>query len=338
MPPRYLVPDTAQDAPWAVGTLLSAARIIHASVATMSMFAKWLGLGAEAKPELPANGSVARGTPEFFKRQGYLIKDGFLDKAATASIRDAVDRAWSDRTVHNSLVISAYTGTENYIETYLRNVDPAARDQPYKLNHLYLRDPMVLNILLSDEVTQLAESLLGGPPLLFNSLSMEHGTEQPCHFDTFFMPPPVENRMVVFWFALEDVKPGSGALQYYPRSHTIPAYRFSHGGLTVAWDEMDAFDQYIDSQITDHDLTAERFHANEGDVFVWHAQLFHGGTPIEDPKSTRSSLVAHYWCADDFPDEMVLEARPGRFMLEPGFMCQPQPFHPGGRSVVEEAE
>jgi len=267
---------------------------------------------------------------ESFEQDGYLIREGFFDKKVTAGIREAVDRAWEDRTVYNSLTVSAYTGTDKYIETYIRSVDPEARNHAYKLNHLYLRDPTVLDVLLSDEVTELAECLLGGPPLLFNSLNMERGTEQPFHFDTFFMPPPVENRMVVFWFALEDLQPGSGELQYYPRSHTIPPYRFSHGGLLLDWNEVESFDRYIESELSERSLTAERFQAKEGDAFVWHAQLFHGGSPIEDPYSSRSSLVAHYWCADDFPQEMVVEARPGRFMLEPRFMCEPQPFDPSG--------
>jgi len=36
-------------------------------------------------------------------------------------------------------------------------------------------------------------------------------------------------------------------------------------------------------------------------VFIWSCQIAHGGTPIADPKSTRRSLVTHYWRADDMP-------------------------------------
>jgi hypothetical protein len=34
--------------------------------------------------------------------------------------------------------------------------------------------------------------------------------------------------------------------------------------------------------------------AKKGDVLIWHADLMHGGAPIEDPKRTRKSLVAHF--------------------------------------------
>jgi hypothetical protein len=32
--------------------------------------------------------------------------------------------------------------------------------------------------------------------------------------------------------------------------------------------------------------------AKKGDVLIWHADLMHGGTPIQDSRQTRKSLVA----------------------------------------------
>jgi hypothetical protein len=40
-------------------------------------------------------------------------------------------------------------------------------------------------------------------------------------------------------------------------------------------------------------LTTESFRAKKGDVLIWHGDLMHGGAPIEDPASTRQSLIAH---------------------------------------------
>lgn len=260
------------------------------------------------------------------------MQPGFLSGARVDAVRRAVDLAWADRSVHNPLTISAYTGTADYVETFLRNVDPAARARSYKLNHLYLRDPNVLDVLLGDDVVALATALLGGTPLLFNGLNMERGTEPRFHFDTFYMPPRVEGRMVAFWFALEDVKPGAGELQYYPGSHAIPPDRFSHGGLGAVNEEMDAFDRYIDVELAKRKLEPVRFVGNRGDVFVWHGQLYHGGSPIEDQAATRASMVAHDWCAEYIPEETVHEVRPGRFMLERRFMCEPMPFDPRDRA------
>jgi ectoine hydroxylase-related dioxygenase (phytanoyl-CoA dioxygenase family) len=38
--------------------------------------------------------------------------------------------------------------------------------------------------------------------------------------------------------------------------------------------------------------------AKKGDVFIWHANLVHGGSPIKDPAITRKSMVVHYYASD----------------------------------------
>ena len=264
-----------------------------------------------------------------FEDEGFLVLPGFLDPGEIETVNRAVDRSWSDRSIYNPLTISAFTTSVAYTETYLRNVDPAARTDNYKINHLYLYDQPVRNLLLGERVQNLAATLLEGTPLLFNTLNMEWGSEQRYHFDTLYMPPPVEGRMVVLWFALEDVRPGSGALQYYPRSHRIQPYRFSHGEIWALADEMEAFDRYIGHAFAEHGLRATRFHPNAGDVFVWHAQLYHGGAPIEDRRLTRRSMVAHFWRVEDVQPERCWEVSPGRFIMDPRSMCVAARFRSG---------
>jgi phytanoyl-CoA hydroxylase len=245
-----------------------------------------------------------------------------------AEVNRAVDRVWDDKSIYNPVTISAYAGTPQYTETYIRNVDGRARETGNKVNHLYLYDHQVLGILLSDKVLAVVADLIDGTPLLFNGLNLERGSEQRFHFDTFYMPPLAENRMAVLWFALEDIRPGSGELQYYPRSHRIPPYRFSHGEIWALKDEMPAFDEYIDKQLADRELTPQRFRGDLGDVFIWHAQLYHGGSAIDVPGSTRRSMIAHYWRVEDMPPGMCLEVRPGRFILDPRNMAVAPNFDP----------
>jgi ectoine hydroxylase-related dioxygenase (phytanoyl-CoA dioxygenase family) len=162
----------------------------------------------------------------------------------------------------------------------------------------------VLDLLLSDKVVDIVSQLIGGTPLLFNGLNMERGSQQRFHFDTLYMAPRSEDRMVVLWFALEDVAEGSGELQYYPGSHRIMPFHFSHGGLYAVSEEMGAFDRYIETQLDVHQLKSVKFRCNAGDVFIWHSQLYHGGSAIEDDRLTRKSMVAHYWRVEDMPDEL----------------------------------
>lgn len=249
-----------------------------------------------------------------FSENGYLVLPKLFTDEEVAAIQSAVDRAWADRSIYNNLTISAYTGTANYVETYLRKVDPAARQAQHKLNHLYLYDPRVLDLILADKLHAVLSELLQGEPLLFNGLNMEHGTEQRMHIDTFYMPPRTFGKMAATWLALEDIHPDSGPLCYYPRSNQIPPYKFSHGEIWAVPEEMAAFDAYYDRELAKRGLQAEQFYPKKGDVFIWHAQLYHGGGKIKNRALTRRSMVNHFWTYDDYRDGAV-EARPGKFIL-----------------------
>jgi ectoine hydroxylase-related dioxygenase (phytanoyl-CoA dioxygenase family) len=250
----------------------------------------------------------------FFFENGYLVLPAFFNDDEVASINAAVDRAWADRSIYNNLTISAYTGTTSYVETYMRNVDQAARRFQHKLNHLYLYDPRVLDLIYSDKLHGVLSELVGGEPLLFNGLNMEHGTEQRMHIDTFYMPPRTFGKMVATWIALEDIHPDSGPLSYYPGSHQIAPYTFSHGAIWAIQDEMPSFDEYYNAELAKRDLQQQEFCPRKGDVFIWHAQLYHGGGRINNRALTRRSMVNHFWTLEDYRADSV-EIRPGKFML-----------------------
>lgn len=257
---------------------------------------------------------------QHFFEQGFLQLRGHFSPDDADIVNRAVERAWSDTSIYNPLTISAFTGTPEYTETYLREAPRGARDTNYKLNHLYLYDHSTLELLFSDRVQRLVGELIDGTPLLFNGLNLEYGSAQRFHNDTLYMPPRAEHKMVVVWLALEDVTLAAGALRYYPKSHLIPPYVFSHGEIWAINDEMPAFDEYMDAEIAERGLTPEYFEASKGDVFVWHSQLYHGGSPILDKALTRRSMVAHFWRAEDVPKEWRWEARPDRFILDPRWM------------------
>jgi ectoine hydroxylase-related dioxygenase (phytanoyl-CoA dioxygenase family) len=255
-----------------------------------------------------------------FFREGYLIKRNALGPSEVDIVNEAVERCWRDKSIYNNATISAFTGTARYTEAYMRNVDASARLEAYKLNHLYLYDPATLSVIMSSAIRKMAAQLLDGTPLLFNSLNMETGTQQRFHFDTFYMAPRTKDKLVVAWTALEDIRPGSGALRYYPKSHLIPPYVFSHGGIHAVDSEMSGFDDYIDRELGEHGLEPTQFYPNLGDVFFWHGQLYHGGSPIEDRSSTRRSMVTHFWRMEDMPPEMCLSVGRGSYILAPEFM------------------
>lgn len=189
---------------------------------------------------------------------------------------------------------------------------------PIKINDLFLDEPEVRNLALSERLTKILSGLLDGAPLVCNSLNFIWGSQQPDHVDSWFMPAPVRNarerhwwqpkppepldfnnRLAVSSICLEDVHPGAGPLVYYPGSHKIPPFRFPNGGFAALQDGTEQCSNYVHEQIAKAGLRREEFLGKAGDVFLWHGQLVHGGSVIGEPSRTRKTLVTHYWRAAD---------------------------------------
>ena len=76
------------------------------------------------------------------------------------------------------------------------------------------------------------------------------------------------------------------------------------------------FYDYIGPQLEAHRLVETSFEAQAGDVFIWHVQLYHGGSAIEDQARTRRSLVTHYFRVDDMDPGSVVDVGDGRYYLQ----------------------
>ena len=236
--------------------------------------------------------------------EGFLILRGLIGPEEIARLKAIVDDEWNHGAGndHHVDVLSGPNGGKTF---RMAEVPEGSRKEVYKLNNLFARRQDVRRIALSARLRQACEELLEGEPLICNSLNFERGSQQPYHIDTWYMPPPVDNRMVAASIAIDDVGPDNGPISYYPGSHLIPAWRFSDGRLNENRAEMPQCLDYLQREIDARGLKEVELRAKSGDVFIWHAQLLHGGRPIRDMRLTRSSLVVHYWRACDLPAEMV---------------------------------
>jgi ectoine hydroxylase-related dioxygenase (phytanoyl-CoA dioxygenase family) len=232
--------------------------------------------------------------------RGFLVLPRFFGKGRIDSLTDLVEDEWRDRQRDdNPLVIDVLEGPLADRRMYFRDAPDDAKQYPYKLNDLYLTRPEVRDVVLDHRLVAILRSLVGGGDVaVCNSLNFERGSQQTYHFDTYYMPGPCTDGLVVTSICLEDVRPDAGPLTYYPGSHQIPPYRFSNGALAAVPDEMDEATEYAYREIAARGLEAVDFHGRKGDVFIWHEQLYHGGRKIADPSLTRRSLVTHYWRAD----------------------------------------
>ena len=58
------------------------------------------------------------------------------------------------------------------------------------------------------------------------------------------------------------------------------------------------YEDHIEEIISKSKLEKEIFIAKKGDVFIWHANLLHGGEKVINKISTRKSMVFHYYSKD----------------------------------------
>lgn len=239
-----------------------------------------------------------------WQAHGYVVLPGFYGDTELDAVADDLHDAWLRRAPR--IVVDDMDTHERLL---LRRVGASRGSHRFKVNDLYLECASVRHLALNARLAPILQALLGDAPVLCNSLNFEYGSEQPDHVDALYMTPESPGRLVAAWVALEDCSPAAGPLRYYPGSHLIPPYVFSDGGHHHIPAEMPAWHAYMDAQVEAHGLQAQRFAARRGDVFIWSAQLLHGGSPIQDRSATRRSAVFHYFSERD--------CRAMRLRLEP---------------------
>lgn len=240
----------------------------------------------------------------FWEEQGFLVFPGFFSDEEVSALQGAYDRTW-EATPPWVVVDDLVTGTRCRIT----DLGEEERRHHFKVNDLYLLEPVVRSIALSERLGLVLEELLGDEPVICNTLNFDKGSQQLDHLDTLYMTPASTTGLVATWIALEDTHADAGPLRYYPGSNHIEPYRFSTGRFHEHGPEMPAWADYMASQVDERGLEEERFLAKKGDLFIWHALLLHGGSAIRDSALTRQSLVTHYWTQSDC-ESSVWDLRP----------------------------
>ncbi len=252
-----------------------------------------------------------------YEQNGFLVLKNFFSQEELNAFDTDVHNIWKNRQKDGGeITIDVLEGDLVGQRLKLKDAPDSALDCAHKVNDLYLESGACRNLNLNKKLCGILKKLFNDDPLVINSLSFRKGSQQPHHFDTYFMPPPVQNQMVVSSICLEDQSPEAGPLSYYPGSHKIEPYVFSHGGIHLAAGEMKNATAYIEEEIAKKGLTPETFIGNAGDVFIWHAQLYHGGLPIQDENKTRKTLVTHYWRRNDVEEERVALTPEGESYLK----------------------
>jgi len=234
-----------------------------------------------------------------FVAEGYVV----LRDAVPAALIDSVERV-ADAAYHGdipALRFECHAISGEYIAW-----DPAMLDHPAKAIDLHWFSDVVRDAIFHPNVLRFLHLIFERPVLASQTLTFYHGSQQPLHQDSAYVPYTLPLQFAATWIALEDVEEGTGELEYFVESHReLPDFFYNGAhksvyearrrgaGNNVLTEEVEQHLKVIQREAKERSLAKERFLARRGDVLVWHADLAHGGAPTSS-RRTRKSLVTHY--------------------------------------------
>ncbi len=183
-----------------------------------------------------------------------------------------------------------------------------------KIMFAFKQSALINKLMRDKRIISLFEFIFKQRVVPFQTINFLKGSQQRAHSDSIHMTTYPLGYLSAAWFALEEVDESNGSLFYYPGSHKLPyvlSPDFDHktGLLQLDPQTNQRYEDKIDEVIRENKLVKKDFMARKGDVFLWHANLIHGGNPIKDITRTRKSMVVHYF-ADNVVKYHEISQRP----------------------------
>ena len=217
---------------------------------------------------------------------GYVIFPQAVGDELIDPYLDLFERSWDE----------APPSVRVHVERRLQPMSRDYYDKISKVSGLHCCFNHAGELIFPPVVLRFLTLIYDRPPVAFQTMTMRKGSEETLHIDTGPLTLTEPMTMAASWLALEDVRPGSGELEFVPGSHGVPEYL--HPGVSKGHrNDMPAYGgvlEHMKAACVDRGFITEHFMAKKGDVLIWHADLLHGGAKIEDPSGTRKSLVTHF--------------------------------------------
>jgi len=212
-----------------------------------------------------------------WSRKGYMILEGFFDAASC----DAVNAEISQLQEKGTLVFT----------------------NGNKLMFANRRSELIKKMASTPALAAILGFILDKEVRAFQTINFITGSQQRAHSDSIHMTTYPLGYLVAAWIALEDISPDSGPLFYYPGSHKLPFLLnsdFNEGANTLRLGKKNYsdFEDIIEELVQQRGFEKHELLARKGDVFIWHANLVHGGAPVIDHALTRKSMVVHFYATD----------------------------------------
>lgn len=228
-----------------------------------------------------ADGAVCR----FWAEHGYIILKKCVDAPTLDESWAAYERAIAAGVIN---LKADKVGEDDVLPG--RYLDP------------HLKVPELCPVMRNPEILRWVQLLMDREPAPFQSITCHKGSQQGEHSDSIHMTTYPLGYLTAAWIAFEDIHPDCGPLVYYPGSHRLP-YIFSKDvGITT--DEfttagytayLEKYEPFIKELLQKYDCQPAYFHAEKGDVLLWHANLIHGGSMRRNLKLSRRAMVCHYF-------------------------------------------
>ncbi|GCE31481.1 hypothetical protein KDA_69650 [Dictyobacter alpinus] len=194
---------------------------------------------------------------------------------------------------HNQLFAAdKFTHLQNIFEEHLADKGEKLSDE---LDTPHFRDPRLLDFLLSDEVLDLIEPILGPNIFLWSSHFICKdpyiGRATPWHEDSAFWNGRVDTyeKILTVWLALDRSTRDNGCMQVIPGTHI--------NGFS-AYEDIDTTTNTFASQIKDVDVTkAVPFELEPGESSLHDSRIMHGAD-ANTSQYRRCGYTMRYMSAD----------------------------------------
>ena len=167
-----------------------------------------------------------------------------------------------------------------------------------RIQDLWQYSDSVKELACHPKIMDTLKMLYEREPVPFQTLNFKVGTQQKAHSDTLHFSSLPARYMCGVWVALEDITEDNGPLFYYPGSHRNPEYNFSDFKNTTedtSYENYPEYETFMEDLMEKSSYKKKKFLAKKGDALIWSSNIIHGGSPVEDPQSTRYSQVTHYY-------------------------------------------